>query len=328
MSQENQDIQPSSPPKNPPFWKASLIKVLRATIGVLETTAVKLETQTPPSSEDKPGFLQKLQQGWSGILAKIRLFLPAQFSAKLSDTALTGIISGITIMVFLITSNLSASKPPQIAIVPPNTETNPVVSITNPQSEETASLPPEQEIPSTVEQQEQPQQTPDLPPEQEITATVEQQEQPQQTPDLPPEQEITATVEQQEQPQQTPLIEPQQQELETTPTPLTPEETLIAAIQNQIAEISVTPKGFSSANRTFSGIIQSIQVNFLDSNLMIKISNDWYSLDKKQQDKLAAEIWQRSQELDFTHLEITDVKSKILARNPVVGTEMIILKRK
>lgn len=284
MSQENQDIQPSSPPKNPPFWKASLIKVLRATIGVLETTAVKLETETPPGSEDKPGFLQKLQQGWSGILAKIRLILPAQFSAKLSDTALTGIIGGITAMVFLITTNLSGNKPPQIAIVPPDTENIPVVSTTNPESEETTSLPSEQEIPPTVEEIPQPEETTSLP--------------------------------------------TQQEELETNPTPLTPEETLIAAIQNQIAQISVTPKGFSSANQTFSGIIQSIQANFLGSNLTIKLSNDWYSLDKKQQDKLAAEIWQRSQELDFTHLEITDLQSKLLARNPVIGTEMIILKRK
>ncbi|NJN07378.1 MAG: hypothetical protein HC836_07610 [Richelia sp. RM2_1_2] len=306
MSQENQDIQPSSPPKNPPFWKASLIKVLRATIGVLETTAVKLETETPPGSEDKPGFLQKLQQGWSGILAKIRLILPAQFSAKLSDTALTGIIGGITAMVFLITTNLSGNKPPQIAIVPPDTENIPVVSTTNPESEETTSLPSEQEIPPTVEEIPQPEETASLPPEQKILPTVEEIPQPEETTSLPT----------------------QQEELETNPTPLTPEETLIAAIQNQIAQISVTPKGFSSANQTFSGIIQSIQANFLGSNLTIKLSNDWYSLDKKQQDKLAAEIWQRSQELDFTHLEITDLQSKLLARNPVIGTEMIILKRK
>ncbi|MGF1672413.1 MAG: hypothetical protein ACFCUV_01865 [Rivularia sp. (in: cyanobacteria)] len=278
MSQEKQNIQPSSPPENPSFWKASLIKVLRATIGVLETTAVKLETETSPSSEDKPNFLQKLQQGWSGILAKIRLILPAQLSAKLSDTALTGIIGAITAMVFLITTNLSGSEPPEIAIVPPDTENIPVVSTTNPEPKETTSLPSEQENPSIVEE----------------------------TTSLPT----------------------QQEELETTPTPLTPEETLIAAIQNQIAQISVTPKGFSSANRTFSGIIQSIQANFLDSNLTIKLSNDWYSLQKKQQDKLAAEIWQRSQKLDFTHLEITDLESKLLARNPVIGTEMIILKRK
>ena len=100
MSEDNKNIQPpadsptqnSSSPEKLPFWKASLVKALRGTIGLLETTAVQLETKPSPSSEKKPGFLQKLQQIWIGILGKIRLILPARFSAKLSDTALTGII--------------------------------------------------------------------------------------------------------------------------------------------------------------------------------------------------------------------------------------------
>ncbi|MEB3217871.1 MAG: hypothetical protein VKN72_16790 [Nostocales cyanobacterium 94392] len=313
MSQQNQDIQPSALPKNPPFWKASLIKLLRGTIGVLETTAVKLETEPSPGSEEEPGFLQKLQQAWSAILGKIRLFLPAQFSAKLSDTALTGIISGITVMVFLITTNLSGSKPPEIAIVPPDTQKIPVVSTTNPQPEEITSFPSEKEITPTVEQIPQPEETASLPSEKEITPTLEE------TASLPTQQEIPPIVEEIPQPEETTSSPTQQEELETIPTPLTPEETLIAAIQNQISEIS---------NPTFSGIIQSIQANFLESNITVKVSSDWYILDKAQQDKLAAEILQRSQELDFIHLEIIDLQSKLLARNPVVGTEMIILKRK
>ncbi|MEA5592772.1 hypothetical protein [Rivularia sp. UHCC 0363] len=305
MSQKNQNIPPSSP-KNPPFWKASLIKALRATIGLLETTAVKLEIESLPGSEEKPGFLQKLQQGWNGILAKIRLILPAQFSAKLSNSALTGIIGGLAVIIFLITTNID--RTPQVAIAPPDTESPAVVSTTNPQPEETAPLPSPQENPSVVEQIPQPEQTASLPPEEENPPIVEQIPQPEQTAPLPPEEENPPIVEQIPQP-----------ELETTSTPQTPEETLIAAIQNQIAEIS---------NRTFSGIIQSIQANFLGSNLTIKVSNDWYILDKTQQDKLAAQIFQRSQELDFSHLEITDLQNKLLARNPVVGTEMIIFKRK
>ncbi len=284
MSQENQNIQPSSP-KNPPFWKASLIKALRGTIGLLETTAVKLETEPLPGSEEKPGFLQKLQQGWSGILAKIRLILPAQFSAKLSNSALTGIIGGLAVIIFLITTNFD--RTPQIAIAPPDTESPAVVSTTNPQPEETAPLPSPQENPPIIEQIPQPEETAPLTPEEENPPILVEQ--------IP------------------------QEEPEILATPQTPEETLIAAIQNQIAEIS---------DRTFSGIIQSIQANFLGSNLTIKVSNDWYSLDKTQQDKLAAQIFQRSQELDFSHLEITDLQSKLLARNPVVGTEMIIFKRK
>ncbi len=99
---------------------------------------------------------------------------------------------------------------------------------------------------------------------------------------------------------------------------MTPEQTLIAAIENQVAEIS---------DRFASGLIKSIQANFRTSNLTLKISADWYTLEESQQDKLAAEILQRSQELDFTHLEIIDSQNKLVARNPVVGTEMVIFKR-
>ncbi len=349
MPQKNPNIQPSTPTQPPlsqeklPFWKASLVKALRGTIGVLETTAVKLETEPLPGSEEKPGFLQKLQQLWIGILGKLRLILPAKFSAKLSDTALTGIIGGLAVMIFLITSNLFGSKPPQVATVTPDTEIPPVISTTdinaiatketpaivetqeNPKQEETITeqeIPPQKEITSLPSEQEitskQQEETTSLPSEQEITS--KQQEE---TTSLPSEQEIVSKQEEITLPSEEEIVSKQEEippQLETPPPAiaLTPEETLIAAIQNQLGNIG---------DRTFPGIVESIQANFLGSNLTIKISSDWYSLEKKQQNELAAKIQQRSQELDFTHLEITDLQGKLIARNPVVGTEMIIFKR-
>jgi hypothetical protein len=316
MSQENKNIEPPSQEKLS-FWKASLVRALRGTIGLLETTAVKLETEPLPGSEERSGFLQKIQQVWIGILGKIRLILPARFSAKLSDTALTGIISGLTVMIFLITSNAFDSKPSHIAIVPLNTEIPQVVSTTEPESivseQETVSE-PQVEIPPLIEQ------TP-LPTEEETVSKPQVETPPliEQTP-LPTEEETVSKPE---------IETPAKEQLETTlrAIPLTPEETLIVAIQNQLGEINVNSKASNFGNQTFSEIIESIQANFLNSNLTIKISNDWYSLEKNQQNKLAAEILQRSQELDFTHLEITDPQGKLIARNPVVGTEMIIFKR-
>lgn len=352
MSQENKKTQPPSSPEKVPFWKALLIKALRGTSGVLETTAIKLETEPFPDTVEKLGFLQKLQQIWISLLGKIRLIIPAQFSAKLSDTALSGIIAGLVVMIFLITSNVFDSKPSQVATVSPNTEIPQVVSTTEPESivpsKETVSAPSEEETPPVIEKQ-----ATSLPPEEtasepevEITLATEKQ-----TTSASSEKE---TVSEQEQeiplptPEETepkpkveipPLIEqtPQEEtvsklEIKTPsqdpPTPLTPEETLIAAIQNQVGEISLNLKDSNSKNGTFAEIIESIQANFLNSNLTIKINNDWYSLQKNQQDKLAVEILQRSQQLDFTHLEITDLQGKLIARNPVVGTEMIIFKRK
>jgi hypothetical protein len=279
MSQDNQskptDEQITQPPQKPyqrvqPFWKAKIIQLLQGTIGVLETTVEKLETAPPPGTEEKPGFFQQLQLQWGGLLRTIRLFLPSNLSTKLSDTALTGIVTGIAVILVWTTATVFTGKPTEVATVPPIEEVpTPTPTITTP--------------PESV--------APEPQPPEEIT--------------LPPE-------------VQTPPPEP-----EPIPTPapaieLTPEQALIAAIENQVAEIS---------DRIASGLIKSIQANFRTSNLTVKISDDWYTLQESQQDKLAAEILQRSQELDFTHLEIIDSQDRLIARNPVVGTEMVIFKR-
>lgn len=110
-------------------------------------------------------------------------------------------------------------------------------------------------------------------------------------------------------------------EPEPSPAPLvelTPEQNLIASIENQVAEIS---------DRYADGLIQSIQANFQGSRLTIKVAQEWYNLKQSQQDKLAARMLERSKELDFIHLEITDPEGTLLARSPVVGSDMVILKR-
>jgi hypothetical protein len=271
MSQDNQNSQPSLPsePTSPkpyqrdqPIWKVKIIQVLRGTIGILEAAAVKLETAPPPDAEKSPSL-------WSGLLAKIRSWLPANLSAKLSDTALTGIIAAIALILVWTTTTVFSAKPTEIA-----------------------TLPSVEEVPA-------PAPTP--------TPAIAQ----------PPEL-VTVTPE----PQQIEEITPPEPEPEPTPTPtveLTPEQMLIAAIKNQVGEIS---------DRIASGLIKSIQANFRTSNLTVKISDNWYTLTQSQQDQLAADILQRSQELDFTHIEVVDSQDQLVARNPVVGNEMIIFKRR
>ncbi|RCJ33042.1 hypothetical protein A6769_26855 [Nostoc punctiforme NIES-2108] len=293
MSQDNQskptDEQITQPPQKPyqrvqPFWKAKIIQLLQGTIGVLEVTVEKLETAPPPGTEEKPGFFQQLQLRWGGLLRTIRLFLPSNLSTKLSDTALTGIVTGVAVILLWTTTTIFTGKPTEIATVPPVEEVPiPTPTITTPPE----SVAPEPQPPEEI--------TP--PPEVQITPP---------TPEPEPEPIPTPTP--------TPIPTP-------TPTPiieLTPEQALIAAIENQVAEIS---------DRVASGLIKSIQANFRTSNLTVKISNDWYTLNESQQDKLAAEILQRSQQLDFTHLEIIDSQNRLIARNPVVGTEIVIFKR-
>ncbi|BAY17251.1 hypothetical protein NIES21_30860 [Anabaenopsis circularis NIES-21] len=299
MSQDNQNSQPPSPQepyqREPPIWKAAIIRILRGTIGVLETAVVKLEAESSVTGETS-GVWQQLQLIWRRLLAGIRSFLPANFFRQLSDTALTGIIAGITVVLIWTTSSVFTSKPTEIATIPPVEEIpvpTPTVppELTTPEPEPSAETTPEPEVTLTPT------------PEPEITPTPE------------PEPSAETTPEQELEPEVTPTPEP-------TPTPavvLTPEQILIAAIENQVAEIS---------DRVASGLIQSIQANFRTSNLIIKINNDWYTLKESQQDKLASEILQRSQELNFSHLQIVDSQDKLIARNPIVGEQIIIFKRR
>ncbi|MFM6307297.1 MAG: hypothetical protein ACKPGB_03320, partial [Dolichospermum sp.] len=162
--------------------------------------------------------------------------------------------------------------------------------------------------------------TPIIEPETKPTPVIE----PEPTPIIEPEPTPIPVIE--PEPEPTPIIEPE-------PTPiieLTPEASLLVAIENQFSEISVSVKNTKDKNKDqniVSQLIKPLVANFRTSDLTLKISDIWYSLEKSQQDKLAADILQHSQELNFTHLKIVDSQEKIIARSPVVGNEMIIFHR-
>ncbi|MDB9450172.1 hypothetical protein [Dolichospermum circinale] len=260
--------------KNQPIWKTAIIQVLRGTIGVLETTVVKLETETPANSQKKTNFLSR----WDGFLRTFRLFLPSNISNNVSDTVLTGIFAVIFVVTIGISTFTFIPKSAEVATVPPVEEVIPPKSVIEPEV-----------IP---------------------------------TPVVEPEAIPTPVVEPEAIP--TPVIE-----TEPTPIPvieLTPEQTLLAAIENQFSDISISVKNTKDKN-IISQLIKPLQANFRTSDLTVKISDIWYDLEKSQQDKLAAEILQRSQELNFIHLEVVDFQEKIIARSPVVGNEMIIFNR-
>lgn len=272
--------------KNQPIWKTAIIQVLRGTIGVLETTVVKLETETPADTQTKKNFLSS----WDGFLRTFRLFLPSNISNNLSDTVLTGIFAVIFLVTIGITTFVFIPKSPQVATVPP------------------------------VEKVITPNPTPIVEPEVTPTPIVEPEVAP--TPIIEPEVRPTPVVEPEV--TTTPIVEP-----EPIPNPvveLTPEQALLTAIENQFSDISISDKNTKDKN-IVSQLIKPLQANFRTSDLTVKIDEIWYRLEKSQQDKLAAEILQRSQELNFVHLEVVNSQKKIIARSPFVGNEMIIFQR-
>lgn len=293
MSQEPPSQQPTPKPELPArnsfqaVVKAKTVDVLRGTIRVLEGTIQKLEAE--PASSTEASWLDTLQAKWNTALAKIRSVLPENLSSKLSDTALTAILAGTAVVLVWATSAIALRKPTQVVVVPSPAEPTAVAKA--------PSLEPEP--PQVVDL---PSPEPEQPPEVAETPSPE----PVVTPSIPMPLELTAPA----QPQPVAVIPP------TKPEP-TPEQTLIATIENQIAAIS---------DRA-DGLIQSIQVNFEGSSLTIQISNNWYNLKPSEQNELAAKMFQQARDLDFTRLEITDRKGTRLARSPIVGKDMVILKR-
>lgn len=201
MSQPSPDSQPPSSPQttsNPGFAKKQSVRLLRGTINILEKLVTKLETE--PTAASTP-LLQQLQSAWSRVLATIRNFLPE--STALSDTALTGVIAGIMIVVVGITFVLLPSPPPEVAEVPPvlvQKEPEAPPQIVEPTPEEPELIP----TPTELVAPESPQ------PVAEIPSPV-----PSDTP-AEPVMELALP----------PVVE------------LTPEQSLIAAIEKQVAQVS------------------------------------------------------------------------------------------
>jgi hypothetical protein len=109
--------------------------------------------------------------------------------------------------------------------------------------------------------------------------------------------------------------------VENLPPPqpiLTPEQSLVASIQEQIANIT---------DRYSEDLITSIEANFRQSFLLVKLSDNWYALDKNKQNKIGNEILENSKSLDFSKLEVVDREGTLIARNPIVGKDIIILQR-
>ncbi len=98
----------------------------------------------------------------------------------------------------------------------------------------------------------------------------------------------------------------------------TPEQSLIADIQDRVSRIS----------RSYgAGLVQSVEVNLPDNTLGINLAEAWYGLLTNQQNEVAQDIYAQAQGLNFGTLQLRDPEGVVVARNPVVGPNMIILRR-
>ncbi len=276
-----------------PFWKAQTIRFLRTVIGLLEGAIASLEREPTPGEENL---------AWGdAILANVRSVLPESVNQRLSNLALTGILSSVVVVVAIGIVATLPPNPPEVAQNPPVT---PPVQVIEP--------PPEPAPEPTLEPFPTPEPIPETPAPESV-AEVPSPDNPElENPELTPEPIETP-------PELTVTEPPVPVEIAPPPPPiLTPEQNLIATIQSQIAEVTQSYAG---------GVIDSLKADFLRSLLVIKVSEGWYALSPQRQDQLADQMFEQAQLLDFSKLEVMDVQGRLLARSPVVGSKMVILKR-
>ncbi len=105
-----------------------------------------------------------------------------------------------------------------------------------------------------------------------------------------------------------------------TPPPrkLTPEQTLIVSIQNQIYDLT---------NEYGDEVLEYLKVDFSSNLVTVEITDNWYELTAQEQDELANKMFQQVQYLEFGQLQLINSQGRIIARNSVISSKMIILER-
>jgi len=96
----------------------------------------------------------------------------------------------------------------------------------------------------------------------------------------------------------------------------TPEQNLVATLETRVSELIETYP---------QELIQSVSVDLPASNLLVKVADDWYELGESAQNDLGNEILERARTFSFQNLELRDDIGTLVARNPIVGKNIIIL---
>ena len=107
--------------------------------------------------------------------------------------------------------------------------------------------------------------------------------------------------------------------VEEPPPPPEPERKQVIEVQSQVAQVF---------DQYSQDIVQSVQANFQAERLVIKVSDRWFELSRSEQNQLGTDALERSRKLDFPKLEIRDQTDQLLAREPVVGSNIIVLQRR
>ncbi|USR90969.1 hypothetical protein NEA10_19440 [Phormidium yuhuli AB48] len=278
---------PPSEDQQSGLLRSLLIGVLRRLIALLERWLVRLET--PEAAEPLPLWQNPLL--WLGTIAAVGLALVVVLPQGGSQP------TEIARQPAPLVEPTPIPEPPQVPVSPAPSLEDPEPSPTAPEPPAVAEAPELDELPEPS-----PEPSPELSPEP--------------LPESLPEPALEA-----------PTPEPRQ---------LTPEQQLVAAVRSQISDVArpyercyrsglnlTQQENCTDENR----FVKRISANFEADLLRVEITPQWYTLDGPERTQLANGLWTKAQRLDFSHVEIVDDQGILVARSPVVGNDVIILRR-
>lgn len=305
--------------------RPTVAQLLKGTIGTLQKAVDGLEHQMQAEgSTTKPldftpvknladKFWQKAQPLWVKVVGLVRDRLPQDVNQKLSDRALSGVLAGIMLLVFWVTTHLPGGATTPKPAPRPITTQRPS-SPTQPKNQSAIA----KQFPVDVGQNPGTAFPKDLRAPG-ITPPVSPPVSPQASPQAAPQPVQTAPL---TAPPSNPTINPIPNNppaiaatpVQPKPVKLTPEQKLLAKIQE-------------STNSYAPNLTQAVKPNKASSTIKVTLASNWYDLPPEQQDQLSANLLNQAQTLKFKSLELQDSDDNLLARSPIVGNEMVILLR-
>jgi hypothetical protein len=325
-----------------PVLVVQSIQILRATVQLLNAAVTKLEAIAPEGSVPAENAIgkrlqpiwtrvqeiwvglepqrQKLWQWWLKLLQLIRPRLPEALRQPLaSDKALTAAIAAVLIIFFWLVSAITPDQP-RVATKPSPAQPKVTVAAKSPQPIAVKPVPVVSPVPVVK---------PVTPasPQPVVVSPAPIAVAPKPAPSGSASSALKAPIAKAPVASPSPTVSPSPAVAVAPGKPivppapkrqLSPEQALLADLQNQFSKL---------VDRYATGIVDTVQVNPKSSQISLELGGDWYKLSSSEQDGLAKDVLKRAQELKFSKLAIVDQQDHLLVRNPVVGSEPIVLRR-
>jgi hypothetical protein len=319
-----------------------LVQVLKGTVSTLQSAIAGLEQQIQandrmptvqplnltPIKNVATGFWTKSQPIWVKVLAFVRSKLSPDTSGKLTDRALSGVLAGVLLLVLSVTTHLPNGK----VTAPRRNQTASPTAITaqrpTPTPAKSISPVPTNPAPAKIAQQfpvDVGQASTPFPADL-SSPTVSNPIEPK-VPAIAAAPIVAAPI------VATPVIPTPIVATPVVPAPVVPAPVIpapkpvvkLTPNQKLLAKLQATTAPYGQPDA--DNLAQAVRPNKTTKTLEVTLTSAWSQLSPTQQDKLATDLFSQAQTLRFKTLELTDAQNTLLARSPIVGSDMVILTR-